>query len=137
MTPISTAVDGQSSMLFGYQSGARAVLTSTSLGRSATRASIVGTEAPDQVDGDFYAPSSFTVISRDGGVTRFTFPSQGRVLRYQASDVARRVRSGGCDSPLMPLDETVLIMVAMNEVLAQLAGFGGLHITGVDLANSQ
>ena len=37
--PAFTGVDGQSSMLFGYESGAHAVLTCTTRARSATRAS--------------------------------------------------------------------------------------------------
>ncbi len=121
VTPTFTGVDGQSSMLLGYDSGAHAVLTCTSLARSATRASIVGTEARVDIDGDFYAPTSFTLTTRRGDATRFDFPSPGRGLHYQAVDVASRIRAGELESPLMPLDETVSIMETMDEVLAQLA----------------
>ena len=121
VTPTFTGVDGQTSMLFGYDSGAHAVLTCTSRARSATRASIVGTEARIDIDGDFYAPTSFTLTSRRGETTSFDFPSQGRGLQYQASEVAWRIRCGERESPVMPLDETVAIMETIDEVLAHLA----------------
>src|SRR6202035_4268590 len=66
-----TGVDGQASMIFGYESGAQALLTCTSLARSATRACVTGTLARVEIDGDFYAPTSFRVITREGEVTTY------------------------------------------------------------------
>ena len=119
--PSFTGVDGQTSMLFGYASGAQAVLTCTSSARSATRASIVGTEARIEVEGDFYAPTSFTVISRGGEQRRQTFTDPGRGLHHEAREVARCLRAGELESPLMPLDETIEIVETMERVLAFLA----------------
>lgn len=117
ITPSFTGVDGHTSMVFGYESGAHAMLTCTSLARSATRASIVGTDARIDVDGDFYAPTSFTVTKRTGESTRHEYATQGRGLHYQAIEVARCIRSGESESPVMPLDETVAIMETMDRVL--------------------
>ena len=75
-------------MLFGYESGAQAVLTCTLRAKSPTTASIVGTEARIEVEGDFYAPG--------GGQAR---PSRrrtdpGEVGRTRAAaSVTRRTRS--------------------------------------------
>lgn len=115
--PCFTGVDGQASMLFGYEGGAQAVLTCTSSARSATRASIVGTEARIDVDGDFYAPTSFTLVPRNGDPERFEFASEGRGLHYQAAEVARCMNLGETESATMPLDETVAIMETMEKVL--------------------
>ncbi len=115
--PAFTGVDGQVSMLFGYGGGAHAVLTCTSGARSATRACITGVKARIEVDSDFYAPSSFTLINRNGDQQRFEFPHQGRGLRHQAVEVARCVNGGLLESPVMPLDETVAIMETMEKVL--------------------
>ena len=115
--PAFSGVDAQASMLFGYESGAHAVINCTSSARSPTRASVVGTEGRVEVDGDFYAPTSFSLITRSGGVTRYDFAHEGRGLHYQASEVARCVANGETESPLMPLDETVAIMETMDEVL--------------------
>lgn len=117
ITPAPTGVDGETSMLFGYESGAQAVLTCTSSARTATRASIVGTEARIEVDGDFYAPSAFSLIRRGGEATRFEFDHVGRGLRHEAVEVARCIGAGLTESPLMPLDESVAIMETMEAVL--------------------
>jgi predicted dehydrogenase len=117
VTPAFTGVDGQTSMIFGYESGAQAVLTCTSSARSATRASIVGTTARIEVDGDFYSPSGFSLISRDGQVQRFGFDHLGRGLCYQAVEVARCIGEGQTESAIMPLDESVEIMETMEKVL--------------------
>ncbi|MGA9762654.1 MAG: Gfo/Idh/MocA family oxidoreductase [Gaiellaceae bacterium] len=119
--PAFTGVDGQTSMLFGYASGAQAVLGCTSLAKSPTRAAIVGTEARIEIDGDFYTPSPFTLITRSGERTRYDEPFQGRGMWYQADEVARCLREGLLESPLMPLDESISIMQTIDAVLAQAA----------------
>lgn len=120
--PAFTGVDGQTSMLFGYANGAQAVLTCTLSAKSPTRAAIVGTDARIEIDGDFYAPTSFNLITRTGERTHFEAPTKGRGLWYQADEVARCLREGLLESPLLPLDETVSIMETMDAVLAQSAG---------------
>jgi predicted dehydrogenase len=115
--PAFTGVDGQTSMLFGYASGAQAVLTCTLSAKSPTRGAIVGTDARIEIDGDFYAPTSFDLISRTGERTRFEAPHEGRGLWHEAEEVARCLREGLLESPLMPLDESVEIMQTMDAVL--------------------
>ncbi len=118
--PAFTGVDAQASMIFGYPSGAQALLTCTSRARSATRACITGTEARIEIDGDFYAPTSFRVITRSGDVTEYRFDVEPRGLRFQAVEVARCLEAGLLESPVMPLDETVSIMETMQRVMATL-----------------
>src|SRR6202022_3635022 len=60
--PAFTGVDAQTSMLFGYGSGAQAVLTCTLRAKSPTRAAIVGSDARIEVEGDFYAPATVTLV---------------------------------------------------------------------------
>jgi hypothetical protein len=81
----------------------------------------VGTDARVEIDGDFYAPTSFTVIPRDGNPSRFAQPHRGRGLHHEADEVARCLREGLLESPLMPLDESVSIMETMDAVLVQVA----------------
>jgi predicted dehydrogenase len=114
--PAFTGVDAQTSMVFGYASGAHAVLTCTLQARSATRASIVGTDARIEIDGDFYAPATVTLVPRHGEPTRVESTHEGRGLRHQADEVARRLAAGDLESPLMPLDETISIMQTMDTV---------------------
>ena len=117
--PAFTGVDAQTSMLFGYDGGAQAVLTCTLRAKSPTRAAIVGTDARIEVEGDFYAPAAVTLWPRKGDPTRVESVHEGRGLRHQADEVARRLAAGDLESPRMPLDETISVMETMDQVLAQ------------------
>ncbi len=116
--PAMTGVDGQVSMAFGYSNGAQSLLSTTSLARTATRACISGTRARIEIDGDFYSPTSFTVITKEGDRELFTFETSGRGLHYQAQEVARCLREGLLESDGMPLDESIAIMETIDAVLA-------------------
>jgi predicted dehydrogenase len=117
--PAFTGVDAQTSMVFGYGSGAQAVLTCTLRAKSPTRGAIVGTDARIEIDGDFYAPASVTLLPRDGEPTRIESTHEGRGLQHQADEVARRLAAGDLESPLMPLDESIAIMATMDAVQAR------------------
>jgi predicted dehydrogenase len=117
--PAFTGVDAQTSMVFGYASGAQAVLTCTLRAKSPTRAAIVGTEARIEIEGDFYAPAAVTLLPREGEPTRVESTHEGRGLRHQADEVARLLAAGELESPLMSLDESVAIMATMDAVRAQ------------------
>jgi predicted dehydrogenase len=119
LDPAFTGVDAQTSMVFGYKTGAQAVLTCTLRAKSPTRASIVGTDARIEIDGDFYAPATMTLIPRDGEPTRIESTHEGRGLHHQADEVARRLAAGDLESPLMGLDESVAIMETMDVVQAE------------------
>jgi predicted dehydrogenase len=122
-TPAFTGVDAQTSMLFTYASGAHAVLNTTLAAVTPTRAAIVGTRARIEIDGEFYRPTSFAVITKDGERTAYPLGDHtGNGLRHEADEVARCVREGLLESPLMPLDETVSIMETMDEVAASAKG---------------
>jgi len=122
--PAFTGVDGQTSMVFGYASGAQAVLTCTLFAKSPTRGTIVGTDARIEIDGDFYAPTSFDLISRTGERTRFEAPHEGHGLWHEAEEVARCLREGLLESPFMPLDESVEIMRTMDAVIQRTVSGG-------------
>ena len=89
------------------------------LGSAMVAAAIVGRDARIEVEGDFYAPAAVTLVPRTGDPTRVESPHEGRGLRHQADEVARRLAAGDVESPLMPLDETISIMATMDTVLAQ------------------
>ena len=116
--PAPTGVDRQVSMIFGYDNGAQAYLNTTTGAKTPTTATLSGTHARIEIDGDFYAPSAFSLITRAGDARRFEFATQGRGLHFEAAEVARCLQSGLLESPLMPLDETVSIMQTMESVLA-------------------
>ena len=128
-TPAFTGVDAQTSMIFGYESGAQALLTTTLSAASPNRAVIVGTQARLEVDRTFYNPSNFRVISRNGDVIDgWDKKYRGGGLREQAVEFARCLRTGLTESPNITLDETLEIMQVMDEVRRQI----GLKYEGID-----
>ena len=116
-----TGVDATTSMIFQYDSGAHAVLTTTLRAASGNPAAIYGTAARMEIHGWFYTPTRFRVIARDGTeLERFDQPYAGRGLRGEAAEVGRCLRAGLLESPLLPLEETYTIMEAMDEVRRQI-----------------
>jgi len=119
ITPAPDGGDEITSMIFGYADGAQAVLTCQLAGKGPTRGAIVGSAARIEIDSEFYRPSSFSLISREGVETRYEIAHEGRGLHHQSDEVARCLREGLLESPVMPLDESVSIMATMDTVRAQ------------------
>jgi predicted dehydrogenase len=114
--PAFTGVDAQTSMLFGYEGGAQAILTCTLRARSPVRAAIVGTDARIEIDHRFYGPTAVTLVPRDGEPTRIESHLEGHGMRHEAEEVARCLAAGERESPLLTLDETISIMETMDAV---------------------
>jgi predicted dehydrogenase len=75
--PAPDGGDEMTSMVFGYAGGAQALLNTTISAKTPTRGAIVGTDARIEIDGDFYRPSSFSLITRSGVETRYDVPHEG------------------------------------------------------------
>ncbi len=115
-----TGVDAQTGILLQYEGGQQAVLFTSLETRTPNWACVNGTEARIEIDGVFYAPSRFRIVSRDGGVEQFDFPHEGHGLRHQAATVGRCLRDGRTESDAMPLDESIAIMETMDEIRRQI-----------------
>jgi predicted dehydrogenase len=124
--PAFTGVDAQTSMILRDDAGRHAVLSTTLRADTSARATIAGTEARLEVDAPFFRSQGFTVIERDDTPERFERPYEGNGLRFQAIEVARCVREGLQESPVMPWRETVAVMETLDEVRRQI----GLHFPG-------
>ena len=113
-------VDLNTSMMLRYASGAHALLSCTMASRGSVSAMIVGDRARIEIDGSFYAPTSFRVITRDGEVTEYPNKYVGHGLREEAAEFARVVRSGEIESPLMPHSTSIELMEMMDSIRAQI-----------------
>ncbi len=125
-----TGVDGQVSMALRYGAGdggpaAQAALHTTLWARTATTASVAGTEGRIDLDSDFYRPTSFTVTRRDGTSWRYAHPVDGG-FQYQVAEVARRVADGETTSPSMTPTDTLEVMEVLDAVRAQVGGAAAL-----------
>jgi predicted dehydrogenase len=113
-------VDLQTSMILRYESGAHAMLSCTMAVRSSVAAVIAGDKARIEIDGSFYAPTSFRVITRDGVVTQYPNTYEGGGLREEAQEFARVVRAGEIESPLMKHATSLELMRQMDEIRTQI-----------------
>lgn len=109
-------IDLQTSMGFTYPNGAHALLTCTMANQSANTAVISGEKARLEIDGPFFAPTSFRLITRDGNVTTVSNDYQGVGLREEAAAFAEVIRVGSIESPLMTHAKTLEIMELMDAV---------------------
>ena len=113
-------VDLNTSMVLTYESGAHATLSTTMAARGSVSAMIAGDKARLELDGYFYAPTSYRLITREGEVTEFPKNYEGNGLREEAAEFARVVRSGEIESPLMTHATSLLMMQQMDEIRAQI-----------------
>jgi len=121
--PAFTGVDAQTTVVLQYEGGRQSVAFTTLETLSANQAAINGTDARIEVDGVFYAPTSFRLITREREVEHFNIEHEGHGLRHQAAEVGRCLRAGLTESPILTLAETLSIMETMDEVRRQI----GLH----------
>ena len=115
-----TGVDSQTSMIFRYDTGAHANLTTTLLAKTPCTATVVGTKGTIFIDGDFYTPTSMRLKKIDGSVIDFPKQYEGHGLREQAIEFAALLQAGKKESDLMSLDDTQSIMETMDEIRAQI-----------------
>ncbi|MEV0308026.1 Gfo/Idh/MocA family protein [Nonomuraea fuscirosea] len=115
-----TGVDAQTAVVLGYDEGRQAVATTSMEAWLPNRATIAGTEARIDVDTMWYRATTFTLTTRSGATERYEFSVPGSGLRFQTEEVARCVRAGLLESPVLPSDEVCQIMGTMDEVRAQI-----------------
>jgi predicted dehydrogenase len=109
-------VDGQTTVIFDYASGAQAILTANMIVETPCRAVISGTSGRIEIDGTFYRPTTMRIVLNDGSVTEYANEYQGGGLREQAIEFADLVRSGKTESSQLNLDETLRIMETMDDI---------------------
>jgi predicted dehydrogenase len=113
-------VDLNTSIILRYASGAHALLSCTMASRGSVSAMIVGDKARIEIDGSFYAPTSFRVITRDGEITEYPKSYEWHGLREEAAEFVSIVRAGEIESPLMTHATSIELMEMMDQIRAQI-----------------
>lgn len=119
--PAPTGVDANTAILLGYDSGAVALLHCGLMGHSPHTATIVGTKGRIDLASPFYKPSAMTLIREGRDPETFTAELEGNGFVYEAEEVARCLRLGLTESPLLPLDESIAVLDVIDEVAASFA----------------
>jgi predicted dehydrogenase len=113
-------VDAQTSMIFSYNNGAQAVLTTTMIEQTPCRAVVAGLNGWLEIDRTFYNPASMRVVMNDGSVIQYPNTYTGHGLREQAETFKQLVQSGKLESEILTWKDTVDIMKSMDTVRQQI-----------------
>lgn len=113
-------VDGQTSAIFDFASGAQAVITTTLITSTPCRATIAGTLGRIEIDRTFYNPADMRVILRDGTVTEYPNSYKGHGLREQAAELERMINSAELESPLLTHKMSIEVMQSLDEIRDQI-----------------
>jgi predicted dehydrogenase len=113
-------VDAQTSMIFTYQDGAQAVLTTTMIEQTPCRAVVAGLNGWLEIDRTFYNPADMRVVFNDGTTTEYPNTYKGHGLREQAKVFKQLVRSGKLESEILTWKATVEIMTTLDTVREQI-----------------
>ena len=82
-----------------------------------------GAEGVIELDPAFYIWTGFRrrhASDQGNAAELFARETDGRGMQFQAAEVERCIAAGLLESELMPLDETVAIMRAMDEIALQM-----------------
>jgi predicted dehydrogenase len=116
-----TGADTEVATIFTHASGAVSTTTTSSRAAGPNTAHIVGDQARIDIDRVFYSPTTFRLTRPDGEVAEvFESRVDGRGMQFQALAAERFVAEGRTDSDILPLDETVAIMHALDAIRVQI-----------------
>lgn|SRR5487761_2496338 len=116
----STGVDAQTSVLLGYDEGRQAVVSASLEAPLPNRAVIAGSKGSIEIDDRWHQPASIVLVETTGERTTYDYRSEGNGLRHQADEVARCIRSGELESPILPLEETLRVLATMDAIRDQI-----------------
>ncbi len=113
-----TGVDEQAGIVLGYTNGALAVLSTGVRISTPHEAVILGTDGQIKIHAPWWQPRVMTV-SAQGKSEEISLPIEGNGYQFEAQEVARCVRAGQTESPVLPWDETLQVMRTMDALRAQ------------------
>jgi predicted dehydrogenase len=113
-----TGVDANTAIVARYPGGAVGLYQCGLRADSPATATITGTGGHITIDPPFFRPHSFTIHLKDTEPRQHSITLDGHGYTYQAAEVARCLRAGLTESPLMPLAETLTIMRTLDSVRA-------------------
>jgi predicted dehydrogenase len=125
-TPAVTGVDEQCAVLFKYKNGAMAQMFSSFSSNLATEADINGEKGRIRLTSRFYEPGTSIEFYPERVESRQVIPfdkEEGFGYLFEARHVGECLRKGLIESPVMNLDDTLLMM----ETLDRIRSAAGLH----------
>ena len=119
MTPAETGVDAQCAISFRYRNGSMAQLFSSFLSNLATDADIAGDQGRIRLTTRFYEPTTTIEFYPGRADLRQIIiydKEPGWGYHHEIRHVHECLRKGLTESPVMPLDQTLIMMEVMDEI---------------------
>jgi predicted dehydrogenase len=116
-----TGIDEQAAMLFKYGGGQLAQLSCAIRTTTHHEASIFGTEGRIRLHAPWWRGTALTLWRQpgpDGGAV-IEAPMAGNGYNYEAAEVMRCIRAGKPESEIMPLEETLALMMTLDVIRDQ------------------
>lgn len=116
-----SGVDGQTSMMFAYQGGTTANLTSAIVAQTGQTAVISGEKGTIRIPSFWCATTATLTFS--GGKTAYSnmpFPKPGNGYTFEAREVEKCIRKGLLECPELTLNESIAIMETMDAIRKQI-----------------
>ncbi len=114
-----SSVDEQAAMIFGYDQGQLALLSSATRTNTPQEAVISGTEGQIRIHTPWWQACTLTLSVQGEEDQVLRLPFEGNGYNYEAVEVMDCLRGGKTESDLMPLDETLAIMRTLDQIRAQ------------------
>ncbi|MGI8679052.1 MAG: Gfo/Idh/MocA family protein [Jatrophihabitans sp.] len=115
-----TGADATVTLQWGYDDGRLAQIYCSSAGYSPYAGLITGTDGWLRVEGRVHHPSALTVHAADVDRVIDAEPGHGNGYQHQVAEVARCLRAGELESPLVPLADTVGVLEILDDARRQL-----------------
>ncbi len=113
-----SGVDERAALLFGYEGGRFAQLTTAITADTPQEATIVGSAGSIRLQAPWWRATSLTVSSDGHQPYTLDAPYLGNGYTHEAMEAMRCMRMGAIESPLLPLDETVAVIETLDRVRA-------------------
>jgi predicted dehydrogenase len=115
-----TGVDSAVAMVFGYAGGALATLTGSFVGELPNTATVAGTDGWIELPRTFHDTHQLTVHRPGKEPEVHVAEKIGIGYTYEAEEVARCLREGRTESPLVSWDDSLAVMEVLDAVRAQI-----------------
>jgi predicted dehydrogenase len=116
----ATGVDAQTAFVTEHAGGALASLSSSFTADTTLEAALSGPEGRIRLHRPFHHAPVLTVERHGDVVDRFEFPNDGSGHGRQITEVHRCLDAGLTESPRMPLDDTLVVMGALDALRAEI-----------------
>jgi dihydrodiol dehydrogenase / D-xylose 1-dehydrogenase (NADP) len=112
----STGVDEQNSLLFAYENGRSALLSSGVGANHPVEATIKGSKGYIRIHENFHHPTQITIAFDGKDAITHHIPYQSSGLNYEADEVHQCLQAGKRESEHRTLDDTLQTMALMDHI---------------------